>query len=77
MLKLFPDGYDPQGRGVAESGCGKLAVLSEMLCQLFGGSSGSSREKVVIVSNSTQVSPAQQASYTYIGEGLPALLQAC
>ncbi len=53
MLKLFPEDYDLHRGGVAVSGCGKLAVLSEMLNQLF---SSSTKEKIVIVSNYTQVS---------------------
>ena len=52
VLQLFPKDYDPREGGVAESGCGKLAVLSEMLHQLFS----TTKEKVVIVSNYTQVS---------------------
>ena len=52
VLKLFPCDYDPHVRGVA-SGCGKLTVLSEMLYGLF---CLPNREKVVIVSNYTQVS---------------------
>ena len=53
MLELYPDGYDSKDTGVqvADDGCGKLAVLSEMLRQLFS----TTNEKVVVVSNYTQV----------------------
>ena len=46
---MFPEDYDTCGAGVEDSG--KLAVLSEMLHQLLSGK----KEKVVIVSNYTQV----------------------
>ena len=49
VLKLFPSGYDSREAGTADSG--KLEVLYAMLHQILT----STKEKVVVVSNYTQV----------------------